>query len=226
MIRRSPLLAILALAALAFTAPVAAQDEVRRMEARALEAAISGMDRANRGNGISYAGQPGQPGVKQGQLSPEHFVHVKDYHFVQRRGASASAAIDAIFSGPTQLECNTMMIAIEYRAIKAAIGAERFERAFARRRKVRIEIGAALEPRVLGRWLSSEEPDLTTLKKGDWVYFANHPDYLFKHPAGAWQGENALYVGDDDRGQKLFSGFGVDSVTADQMNHEHASFIF
>ena len=47
------------------------------------------------------------------------------------------------------------------------------------------------------------------VKVGDWVYFYNHPLYLRKHPGGAWQGENAVYTGDDAAGQQLFTGLGA-----------------
>ena len=50
------------------------------------------------------------------------------------------------------------------------------------------------------------------LKVGDWVYIYNHPKYLLKHPGGAWQGENAVYVGDNPAGQQLFSGLGADAT--------------
>ena len=51
------------------------------------------------------------------------------------------------------------------------------------------------------------------VKIGDWVYFFNHPKYLLKHPGGAWQGENAVYTGDDAIGNQLFSGLGAPNKT-------------
>jgi hypothetical protein len=49
------------------------------------------------------------------------------------------------------------------------------------------------------------------------VYFYNHPKYLLKHPGGAWQGENAVYTGDDDAGRQLFTGLGAAGKTEDGM---------
>jgi hypothetical protein len=217
LLQRPLALVVLALAC-SFASPVAAQDEIEGMRKRALAAAISAMDLANDpSSDIQYDGQPGS-GVLQGLLNPRYFTLEADYHFVLKDGMSPSRAITAIFRGPTRLECNTMMIAIEYRAIKAAIGAHRFSRAFAPPRSIRIEIAAATADRVLGPWLKSvPDPKADDLVVGDWVYFANHDEYLYKHPAGAWQGENALYVGDNANGEKLYSGFGVSQVTEDEM---------
>jgi Protein-glutamine gamma-glutamyltransferase len=216
------LVAALALAALAPAHTAQAQDALER---RATEAAISGMNLANHGGNIRYDGQPGQGTTLQGVLNEDSFEHLADYHFVLRDGARPSTAIRAAFAGPTRLECNTMMIAIEYRSILAALGPRRFDRAFdggADARTLTIEIGRALAPHVLEGYLVEldvNDPEFE-LRVGDWVYFANHDDYLYKHPAGAWQGENALYVGDDADGNKLFSGFGVHSVTAEKMHEE------
>lgn len=60
-------------------------------------------------------------------------------------------------------------------------------------------------------------PTEDDLQPGDWVYFANNPNYLLKHSNGPWQGENAIYVGDNAAGEKLYSGFGVHEHTAAQM---------
>lgn len=212
-------LALVALAlACSLASPAAAQDEIKEMQQRALAAAISAMDLANDpSSDIQYDGQPGSGGALQGLLSSRYFTHEADYHFILKPGMSPSRAIRAIFRGPTRLECNTMMIAIEYRAIRAAIGAHRFSRAFAQR-GIHIEIAAATRDHVLGPWLKSvDNPTSDDLEPGDWVYFANHDEYLYKHPAGAWQGENALYVGENADGEKLYSGFGVSSVTEDEM---------
>ncbi len=220
--RRAPF-ALLAFACALLAGPAWAQDaELDRMAKRALAASISGMNLANDASSdIQYDVQPGSPGQKVGLLNERYFEHLADYDFVLKPGKNPSAAINSIFRGPTRLECNTMMISIEYRAIKAAIGVARFKRAFSGSQTVRIQIATALNPKVLGKWLKSiPNPTEDDLKPGDWVYFANHDEYLDKHPAGAWQGENAIYVGDNAQGEKLYSGFGVHKVTADEMNLE------
>jgi hypothetical protein len=49
-------------------------------------------------------------------------------------------------------------------------------------------------------------------KVGEWYYFYNHPKYLLKHPGGAFQGENAIYMGEES-GEQIWSGMGVSNVT-------------
>ncbi|HBP19926.1 MAG TPA: hypothetical protein DEA08_19310 [Planctomycetes bacterium] len=200
-----------------------AQDRsIATLKRRALRSAVSGMDRANDpNNDIRYDGQPGGT-QKMGFLNRLYFEHKGDYQFVLRDGRTPSSAVDAIFRGPTRLECNSMMIAIEYRAIKSAIGRERFNRAFKGPvRKVKIIMAAAKRDDVLGPYLKTiEDPTEAKVEPGDWVYFANHSSYLDKHPAGAWQGENALCVGKNAAGQLVYSGFGVSKVTAHEMNLE------
>ena len=49
------------------------------------------------------------------------------------------------------------------------------------------------------------------------MYFYNHPKYLLKHPGGAWQGENAVFMDDNDAGRQLFTGLGAAGKTEDGM---------
>jgi len=57
-----------------------------------------------------------------------------------------------------------------------------------------------------------EVPGVSDLIPGDWVYFQNYLDYQTLHPGGAFSGENAVYMG-----AGKYRGFGVDSMTFDQM---------
>lgn len=52
---------------------------------------------------------------------------------------------------------------------------------------------------------------------GDHVYMENKADYGIHYPKGAWNGENAIYMG---KGQ--FAGLGVGLVTEDQLQRELA----
>jgi hypothetical protein len=52
--------------------------------------------------------------------------------------------------------------------------------------------------------------DFAMLKPGEWYYFKNHPKYLTKHPGGAWQGENSVYMGEDPAThERLWAGLGA-----------------
>jgi hypothetical protein len=50
-------------------------------------------------------------------------------------------------------------------------------------------------------------------KLGGWYYIKNHQFYTERHKGGLWAGENALYVGRNDTGEQLFSGFGLANTT-------------
>jgi hypothetical protein len=64
--------------------------------------------------------------------------------------------------------------------------------------------------------VSSKEMD-ENLIPGHWYYFCNHPKYLLKHPGGAWQGENSLYMGRNEDGERTWSGLGASNKTESHM---------
>src|SRR6185295_5816167 len=69
----------------------------------------------------------------------------------------------------------------------------------------------------------TDEEKEKLLKPGEWYYFYNHPKYLLKHPGGAWQGENSLYMGKNSAGQRLWAGLGASNVSEDAMYAEMVS---
>lgn len=159
---------------------------------------------------------------RKGYADPKFFdrLHYMDWRL--RPGKSASEAIKAWLKGLTIAECTSAIIAIEIDTLRAAIGDDKFDERFGSTRTVvpasrrlRVRQGRKHTP-VEGR-MKSETAKGTfgkrPVKKGDWVYFYNHPKYLMKHPAGAFQGENAVYVGDDAAGRQLFEGLGVKAST-------------
>lgn len=188
---------------------------------------VNGMYIANDDdNPINY-GEQGSLGSKQGKLNPRYWVKLGNYHFKLKAGVSASEAVESIFpqsenSYAVELECHSMLIAIIYRAMLQGLGKERFDELFGMKgssnQKIEILYGdlktSGLEEYFLKKNISKNKVEL-----GDWVYFQNHPDYLAKHPDGAWQGENAIYVGESG-GNKYYSGFGAEELTEAQMNAE------
>ena len=95
---RSTTIAFMLLAAL--SAPASAQEDTEAMRRRAVRAMIWAMNRANDAGdafSISYGGQPGAPGTKQGQLTSAYFVHEADYVFQLRSGRSPREAIRRVF---------------------------------------------------------------------------------------------------------------------------------
>ena len=118
------------------------------------------------------------------------------------KGKSASAALGAFFAGTTVADCASVGTASYYNAVLQKVGAEKFDAYFAPGGKNTMVIDQYPDQTPLKQLMI--ESHLTTLKEGDWHFFANHPTYKYKHPAGLWQGENAMYMGDDE-----WSGFGA-----------------
>ncbi len=127
----------------------------------------------------------------------------KTDHFTWRlKGKSASAALGAFFAGTTVADCASVGTASYYNAVLQKVGPEKFDAYFAPGGKNALVIDQYPQDTPLKEFMI--ESHLTTLKEGDWHFFANHPAYKYKHPAGLWQGENAMYMGNDE-----WSGFGA-----------------
>lgn len=163
-----------------------------------------------------------------------------------KRGQSASQGIKDWLKGATVAECLSTVVALEIDAFRAAIGDRKFDRMFgsadAKEDKAvphsqRLHVKAGLAGTPIGNLIKStkvaeeaqrnggdfgtvDEKQLDgDLVPGQWYYFYNHPKYLLKHPGGAWQGENAIYMGKNDAGERLWSGLGA-TATEDHMIDE------
>jgi hypothetical protein len=172
----------------------------------------------------------------KGYASDKYFENHGFYKFQLLPGKSASEAIDAFFKGLTVCECYSAIMAIEYRTLMQTMGREKFDEVFGSKDKpVKNTMKIEAQP-------STDNPlnSLSTAtdaakeqnsgkfgdrpaKPGEWYYFYNHPQYLLKHPAGAFQGENSLYMGKDEKGEQTWRGYGVDQVTEQEMLEEMAS---
>lgn len=170
--------------------------------------------------------------------------------FQLKKGQSASAGIKAWLGGLTVAECLTSVFAMEYETLRAAIGDKKFDQTFGSTNEVedraveqsgnRLRIAPSgatpisqyMESTKAAQLandghhkdgvLSSKELD-DTLIPGQWYYFYNHPKYLLKHPGGAWQGENSLYMGRDAAGNRLWAGLGATNKTEETMVEEMVS---
>jgi hypothetical protein len=125
-------------------------------------------------------------------------------------GGKASEALKAWLGGLTIADCASVAVALQHDAIRAAIGDAKFDDLF----KLNLLISQYSDPETnpdLAKYLAdtgSSKPQV-----GDLYYFANHKHYKYKHPAGAWQGENAIYAGNG-----MWSGFGAADVSEETMN--------
>lgn len=163
-----------------------------------------------------------------------------------KKGQSASQAVKEWLAGATVAECLSSVVAMEIDALRAAIGDNKFDKMFgsadpeqdkAVPANQRMHIRAGLQGTPVQNYMKStevadeaynnggqfgqvEDAKLDEeLVPGQWYYFYNHPKYLLKHPGGAWQGENAIYMGKNDAGERLWSGLSA-TATEDHMIDE------
>jgi preprotein translocase subunit Sss1 len=139
------------------------------------------------------------------------------------KGESASKGIDAIFRGPTRLECASMAAAINFRALREVIGQPEFDNRFGEEGCTE---GGCTNANLI---ISKEEGQLypyikvkrveeeKDVRKGDAVYFRNYYKYRYKHPGGYFKGENAFCMGKNLLGINTYRGWGVKKKTARQM---------
>jgi hypothetical protein len=133
-----------------------------------------------------------------------------------------SDAIEDLFrpKAGSRLECQTAMLAVQFRAMLRVMKKGPFDARFDRKalidftpftRKGLIEHG--IFKRVSIR-------DWSDLQPGDWVYFRNFEDYATRHPRGLWAGLHAVYVG-IEKGQQIFQGFGLARPLTRQQIYGH-----
>jgi hypothetical protein len=187
---------------------------------------------------------------RQGHNASGHFINPWEQNSFMdwklRPGHSASEAIQAWLKGLTIAECNSSVVAMEIDTLRASIGNHKFDSMFGSTdaatdkailddQRLRIHPGTWGTPvenymktpdlaqkQASGKALTPQDYD-TLLKPGEWYYFYNHPKYLLKHPGGAWQGENSLYMGKNEAGQRIWAGLGASNVTEDAMFAEMVS---
>ncbi len=171
--------------------------------------------------------------------------------FDLKPGKSASAGIKAWLAGVTVAECNSAVVAMQINTFRKAIGDKKFDAQFGSAdptidkgvtRRLVIKPGTDGTPvdgmvdatelakksvdgpgRDPNTGTASDEEKEALLKPGEWYYFYNHPKYLLKHPGGAWQGENSLYMGKNAKGERLWAGMGATDKTETTMVDEMVS---
>lgn len=155
-----------------------------------------------------------------------------DWRLLPRR--SASAALKKWLKGLTIAECLSTAVAVQLETLRAAIGDKKFDERYGsadkdtpEKQRLRIRKGIADTPAADamividlaargGPGTIGNRP----AKLGEWYYFTNHPKYLLKHPAGAWQGENAIFLGVNADKKQIWSGLGATEVTEEQLLDE------
>jgi hypothetical protein len=163
-----------------------------------------------------------------GYADPTYFERIGYMEWRLKPGKSASAGLQSWLHGLTIAECASAIVAMQHDSLRAAIGDQKFDERFGSTdkkvaEKQRLHISQYTDGTGVDEFMEytaeSEAGDGGTfgnrpLQPGDWCYFYNHPKYLLKHPGGAFQGENSIYVGrDDPASPQKFSGMGVSRVT-------------
>ena len=171
--------------------------------------------------------------------------------FELKKGQSASEGIKAWLAGVTVAECNSAVVAMQIDTFRKAIGDTKFDSKFgsadptidkgvSQRLVIKpgtqgTPVAAMIDQTELAKvsrtgtdrdphnGTATEDEKESLLKPGEWYYFYNHPKYLLKHPGGAWQGENSVYMGRDDAGQRLWAGLGASNKTEEAMVDEMVS---
>jgi hypothetical protein len=167
---------------------------------------------------------------KTGYTSAPQFTKTSAFRWEVNQGASASAAIQAWLKGLTVAECASTAVAVYYDAIRAHIGDDKFDEYFKADGKKKLVIAQSSSGIPLEDFLVDTDKN-SGFKEGDWYYWKNHPMYEYKHPAGLWQGESAIYMGEKN-GAGMWSGFGAEPQTYSMMlkqmldayNEERTSF--
>jgi hypothetical protein len=182
-------------------------------------------DKAN--NDPAYKGR-WKESYRMGFADPKYFEQLGFMDWRVRPKISASEAVKAWLKGLTIAECYSTVIAIHYDTIRAAIGDEKFDEKFGgadgllpQDKLMRISTPNSNGAQPLDEFMKATDAnakgdsgtvgDRKNVKEGEWYYFYNHPKYLLKHPGGAWQGENAIYMGKNDAGEQLWAGLGTRS---------------
>jgi hypothetical protein len=124
-------------------------------------------------------------------------------------GEKPSVALTEWLTGLTIADCASVAVALQFDAIRASLGDEAFDKLFTPDNPFFINQFPNMNPG-LSSYISDTKGK--EFVKGDLLYFKSHKHYKHKHPAGAWSGENAVYMGDG-----LWSGFGVKPVSQDVM---------
>jgi hypothetical protein len=182
--------------------------------------ATKGMGKANaNGGNLHYATAADDP---EGHLDPKFWDKKGFYQFTLKAGAKPADAVRSIFDNKDNvLECNSTMVAIEYRSMLETMGDTKFNTKFAGG-------GLIISPHHVAMPDGGAHPfhdqgmiDTVTIASskdlipGDWIYFKNIADYGTKHPGGFWTGEHTMYLGDGK-----FQGFGTVVSTEAEINQK------
>jgi hypothetical protein len=169
------------------------------------------------------------PAYTGGHADPQLFTRPAPMTWQLIAGHSASAALHAWLAGLTIAECGSVLVAIQLRELLQVLGAQKFDQLFGSAQPntqpqlqlltITSDLSRCI-PEALIKGGGVTEQGGPALRLGAKYFFQNHSAYLRKHPDGALQGENAVYIGVDQQQQPprhYFGGFGIARAHAAQM---------
>ncbi|HET6254616.1 MAG TPA: hypothetical protein VFE32_11105 [Puia sp.] len=162
-----------------------------------------------------------QADFANGYANQVYFQRNNPSDWTLRAGQRASVALQAWLTGLTIAECASTLVAIQLDAVRRTVGDAAFDTKFGpagagaaptvQRLRICGDISLCLPENYLAG-AGTNDDGTAALVVGAKYFFGNHSKYPLKHPAGFFQGENCVYIGNDS-----WSGFGVDSYTTAQM---------
>jgi RHS repeat-associated protein len=138
------------------------------------------------------------------------------------KGPKPAEALDTLAKGPTDLDCGGRIMLSYKKGLATVMGADAYNKKYSGGVAVKYvdvrEGGQIITVPGPGPYTSkfdkiTKESDLVP---GDWVDFPNWPEYLLKHPHGAYQSESTIYVGKDNAGNASFLAGGLGRGKAQQ----------
>lgn len=166
---------------------------------------------------------------RDGYANPKYWERLGFMDWRLKKGVSASEAIKDWLQGLTIAECLSTINAVQTDTLRAALGDRKFDELFGsigkslpEEKRLRVGVNISSVDEFLVKTESSKKNEAgginkRPVKEGEWYYFYNHPQYLLKHPKGAFQGENSIYLGLDTSGNQRWSGLGLHNVTEVEM---------
>ncbi len=176
---------------------------------------------------------PWNDDLEAGYADPRYWIRTGHMQWKLKPGVSASEGIKAWLEGLTIAECLTAIFAIETDTMRGVLGDARFDELFGSKNRppqeglLEVGVGNSSISNFLVPTEGNQGGDTGTFgnrpaELGEWYYFYNHPRYLLKHPAGAFQGENSIYMGKNPAQEQLWAGLGVPPTTEKGMMEEMA----
>jgi hypothetical protein len=144
-----------------------------------------------------------------GYTAAPQFRKEAGFTWRMKPGESPSEALAAWLGGLTIADCASVAVALQHDAIRAAVGNAKFDEIFRLNFLINQYSSPELNPN-LAKFLADTKGSAP--QAGDLYYFSNHKHYKYKHPAGAWRGENAIYAGNGK-----WSGFGAADTSEEDM---------